>query len=350
MAYTLDFGLALGSSKAGLADLRAQVVDTAGSDVGAAASTGFVEIGQGYYLWHYAAFPDGQRGGVKFYSNAAPTVFLAFVALNPEEAENTDAKVTTRLASGTVAADVTAILADTGATLPASIAALPTGADVLAQAEAALVSTDAAIAAVKVDTAAILLDTGTDGVVLANNAITAAKIATDAIGSDELATTATAEIAAAAWAYVTRTLTTTAAATTAAVTGSTLALTARATYTATLSGLTISAAWEKIWFTIKRVAADADSASIVQIVETNPAAGTDGLLYLNGAAATAANASLTIDQAAGTIVISITDDTTSVLSAATALVYDIKQLVSGATTQLTTGAASVTTGVTAAIA
>ena len=181
MAYTLDFGLALGSSKAGLADLRAQIVDTAGSDVGAAASTGFVEIGQGYYLWHYAAFPDGQRGGVKFYSNAAPTVFLAFVALNPEEAENTDAKVTTRLASGTVAADVTAILADTGATLPASIAALPTDADVLAQAEAALVSTDAAIAAVKVDTAAILLDTGTDGVVLANNAITAAKIAASSL-------------------------------------------------------------------------------------------------------------------------------------------------------------------------
>jgi hypothetical protein len=41
----------------------------------------------------------------------------------------------------------------------------------------------------------LLLDTGTDGVVLANNAITAAKIATDAITSDELAASALAEIA-----------------------------------------------------------------------------------------------------------------------------------------------------------
>lgn len=43
--------------------------------------------------------------------------------------------------------------------------------------------------------AAILADTGTDGVVLADNAITAAKIATDAIASDELDSTACDKIA-----------------------------------------------------------------------------------------------------------------------------------------------------------
>ena len=97
MTYTLDFALSLGSGKAGLADLRAQLVDTGGASVGAAVSTGFVEIGAGNYLWHYAAIPDSHRGGVKFYSNATPATVLAFGALNPEEAENVDAKISTEL-------------------------------------------------------------------------------------------------------------------------------------------------------------------------------------------------------------------------------------------------------------
>lgn len=88
MAYTLDYSLGLGVSKAGLTDLRAQLVDTSGADVGSAVSTGFTEIGSGYYLWHYTAFPDGHRGGVKFYSNAASATILAFIAINPEESEN----------------------------------------------------------------------------------------------------------------------------------------------------------------------------------------------------------------------------------------------------------------------
>lgn len=97
MAYTLDIAVILGSPKTGLSDLRAQLVDTAGSNVGSAVSTGFVEIGtSGSYLWHYASFPDGHRGGVKFYSAAASSTILAFTAINPEEAENTDAKTSTR--------------------------------------------------------------------------------------------------------------------------------------------------------------------------------------------------------------------------------------------------------------
>lgn len=96
MAYTLDFALDLGPAKAGLSDLRAQLVDTAGSNTGSAVTTGFTEIGSGRYLWHYASFPDGHRGGVKFYSNAAPSTILAFASLNPEEAENSDVKTSTR--------------------------------------------------------------------------------------------------------------------------------------------------------------------------------------------------------------------------------------------------------------
>ena len=92
MAYTLDFSLDLGPANGGLSDLRAQLVDTTGTNSGAAISTGFVEIAGGKYLWHHTGFPDGHRGGVKFYSNAAPAVILAFAAINPQEAENTDQK------------------------------------------------------------------------------------------------------------------------------------------------------------------------------------------------------------------------------------------------------------------
>jgi hypothetical protein len=85
MAYTLDFSLALGTSKTGLTDLRAQFVDTAGASVGLAVSTGFVEIGQGNYLWHATAVPSGHQGGVKFYSAADSATILAFSAINSSD-------------------------------------------------------------------------------------------------------------------------------------------------------------------------------------------------------------------------------------------------------------------------
>ena len=47
MAYTLTIPIALGTSKTGLT-LKAQLVDTAGADVGSAITTGFVEIGGSY--------------------------------------------------------------------------------------------------------------------------------------------------------------------------------------------------------------------------------------------------------------------------------------------------------------
>jgi hypothetical protein len=91
MTYTLDFAIPLGAGKAGLTDLRAQLYDSAGSNVGSAVSTGFFAVGDAGYHWS-GSIPDSHRGGVKFYSNAASSVILAFAALNPEEAEYTDAK------------------------------------------------------------------------------------------------------------------------------------------------------------------------------------------------------------------------------------------------------------------
>lgn len=105
------------------------------------------------------------------------------------------------------------------------------------------------------------------------------------------------------------------------------------TFSATVSGLTISASWTKVYFTAKTDLDLADTASTIQVVETNPGAGTDGLLYLNAAAPvnpiTLSDASLTVDQGAGTVVIALTDNLTAQLARGARLHWDLKQIVSG---------------------
>jgi hypothetical protein len=142
-------------------------------------------------------------------------------------------------------------------------------------------------------------------------------------------------IAAAVWAYATRTLTSTASQTTAALTGSEMAVTKYVSFSATLTGLTIPADWTKIWLTAKRARADdTDSEAIIQVIESNPGVGADGMAYIeghtpSGASLTAADASLTVNQSAGTIKFDITDDATSVLTAKDGR-YDVKCLSTGA--------------------
>lgn len=91
MAYTLSIAIALGTSQTGLT-LQAQIVDTTGANVGTPISSGFWEAGFGNYLWT-GSIPDGQRGGIKFLSGAT---LKAFTALNPQEGEYLDARVSTR--------------------------------------------------------------------------------------------------------------------------------------------------------------------------------------------------------------------------------------------------------------
>ncbi len=86
MSYTASINLVLGTSKIGLS-LVAQLINTAGSSVGSSIHSGFIEIGQGNYIWTYDQFPDGFRGGIKFFDQANPSIVLAFVAINPEEIE-----------------------------------------------------------------------------------------------------------------------------------------------------------------------------------------------------------------------------------------------------------------------
>ena len=99
MAYTLTFGLALGTSQTGLT-LAAQLVDTAGGNVGGEVTTGFVELGQGNYTWTYAGIPDGHRGAAKFYEDGVPGTILAIAAINAEEGERLDMAVSSRAVAG----------------------------------------------------------------------------------------------------------------------------------------------------------------------------------------------------------------------------------------------------------
>jgi hypothetical protein len=94
MAYTLC--TALQTDAAGQT-LTAQLVDTAGANVGGAISSGFVDLGAGFYSWTYASFPDGFRGVVKV---TASGTLKTVVAVNPQEGENVDVKVSTRAIAG----------------------------------------------------------------------------------------------------------------------------------------------------------------------------------------------------------------------------------------------------------
>ena len=80
MSFTLDISVGLGSSKAGL-DLAAQLIDSFGAEVTSQIETGFTEMGDGWYLWHFTAFPDDFRGGIKFFETSDPATVLAFLTL-----------------------------------------------------------------------------------------------------------------------------------------------------------------------------------------------------------------------------------------------------------------------------
>lgn len=113
MVYTMTVGATLGASQTGLT-LEAQLVNTSGANVGSAVTTGFSEpvAGSGSYLWNYASFPDGHRGGVIFRISGGGA-FKALVAINPEEAEYISTRLPTALVSGRIDASVGAMAANT---------------------------------------------------------------------------------------------------------------------------------------------------------------------------------------------------------------------------------------------
>lgn len=139
MTQSISISIALGATHAGLADLRAQLIDTAGVNVGAAVSTGFVVLGDasnGNYGWTGSVADDFQ-GFVNVYSLATPTI-AATVGVNqiaiPSAATIATAvwAAGTRTLSsfGTLAADVWAYAARTLTQGTASVIAAVSGTDI----------------------------------------------------------------------------------------------------------------------------------------------------------------------------------------------------------------------------
>lgn len=302
MAYTFVCKIGISPSATGITDWRATVIDTAGGTVASAVSSGFVEIGGGAYLWTYASMPDAQRGAVKFYQAADPSTILASAEITPEEHENADVKTSTR--STLTAANVWDA-ATSGLTTAGSIGKLLVD------------NIDTALSGLSTLTAAGVWSYGTRTL------------------------TSFGSLAASIWSYTTRTLTQDAGSLTSAIAGGDITITRAVTFDGIeIPDLTIPGTWTSCYFTVKESLRDADSAALIQIVVSNPGAGTDGLKYLNGAAATAAQGALVVG--GSSVTITIHDDATAELEDAQDLSYDVKFLLSSGKSQLATqGAATI---------
>jgi hypothetical protein len=109
-------------------------------------------------------------------------------------------------------------------------------------------------------------------------------------------------------------------------------------------------AYTSLWFSIKNSYDDADSAAVLQVKLNSPSAA-DGLLYVNGAAATdATKASITVgDAGTGAIVVAVDETITDDLAPGT-YYYDAQVLIAGAVTTPDSGTFTITADVTRSVA
>jgi hypothetical protein len=168
-------------------------------------------------------------------------------------------------------------------------------------------------------------------------------VAADAINASALATDAVAEIASAVWAYITRTITLTGAQIAAILAGTAITIHRGDTASIALTALGNIAARTKLWFTVKSSSGDADADSIIQLEETG------GLLYLNGAVATASAGSLTVtDPVTGAATVGLTAATTAALTVGSYR-WDVQMLTATGVTTLAEGAFHVDADITLAV-
>lgn len=291
MSYELTFAISIGVSNAGLSDLRAQLFDDSGSDVGSAVSSGFTELGDGFYVWNYASIPADHRGGVKFYSNADSGTILSAAAINPEEAEYTD------IATSGLATTLSSISSAVAA-IPAAVWAVATSGLTTAGTIGKLLvdNIDSPISGISITaiwntlTSTFTVD-GSVGKLLKNklNLINGA-ITTDSTGSGDIT--------------ITRAVT---------LDGEVIA------------DIIVPANWSKCYFTVKDdLRDDMDSQSIIQIVVTDGGDAGDGLLYLNAAAATAGQGSLSVG--ADSVTVTLADDASADLMDCSGMDFDVKFL------------------------
>jgi hypothetical protein len=152
-------------------------------------------------------------------------------------------------------------------------------------------------------------------------------------------------VAAAVWAAAVRTLTQSAASVIATVTGSDITCQRGDSLSASLTDVGALTGYSKVYFTVKRDYADADTAAIIQIEKTA------GLKYINGAVGTPANGSLTIDdEATGDITIALDETETAKLDPGV-YSYDVQVVrTAGTVSTLTEGTFTVAADITRATA
>ena len=113
-------------------------------------------------------------------------------------------------------------------------------------------------------------------------------------GKLQTAVSTAAAIAAAIWAYATRTLTQSAASVAAAVSGANVSVARGTRWEVTLTGLTDFTGYAKVYVAVKEDADDADTESLAYWQKSTAGTG-DGLIYWNGAAATTAHGSVVVN-------------------------------------------------------
>jgi len=110
-----------------------------------------------------------------------------------------------------------------------------------------------------------------------------------------------------------------------------------------ITGLADLTESDKLWFTVKRRKDDADGAAILQIERTA------GLVTLNGAAGTAGDGALEVDDpTAGTLTIRLAATASAALPVGSGYYYDVQMLAGAVVTTLAEGRAKVIQDVTGA--
>ena len=246
----------------------------------------------------------------------APVSATSGVMLDQVQVFTQDAAISSRASQtslDTMDTNVDAILGDTGTDIPASIAAL----NDLSAAEAA----DAVWASPLPNTYAA----GTAGNIIGN-------------------------IVSSVWSWISRTLTQSAASIVAAVEGSVLTITRGDTWSAPLTVPGPLTDFVALDFSVKEKKADSDDDAIVRI-RLNASGVGGGLLRINkAAAATPANGSITIDDAAlGNITIVLDAAETVNLRPYKGYHYDVQLITATAVTTLTENRCNVVADVTRAI-
>lgn len=304
MAYTLLFVADFGPAQTGLT-LNAQLYDDDGTPNGAAITTGFVEVDStsqpGVYSYKHTAIPDGHRGTFGMYKASDPTIRVPF-SVNPEEAERVDAAVSTlatAAALSTVSTVVDAIkavtdnLPDSGALndLATILAGLSDGTIVVGDIQTGVVDADALAADAVAEIVAALNDP------------------------------TAAAVAAAVWAYATRTLTQSAASVASAVAGDKITVYRGTTWSISLTGLGSLANYDTVYFTAKESERDTDANAILQVKNA-----ASGLVRFNKAAPLAGtNGTITVDNAAnGDITITVQEEETQNAPLVPNIFYDVK--------------------------